>query len=291
MLRADQVAEPADCHGAAPEVSELPCAVQAGGVPVNVVVDMPISRMGADDEGILSIPFRKRYLFHLPVVLSVIIRNRKLKSYTSWLDNKMEINIPTINPDDKIMGIDILGLDPMGYIIQTITTAEQNTRKNISKPTVTDYEFISSLLNNLNITNTNSNCTDSFNSCLNALLSCYDYLDSQNVASKGNSYFKRSFVKDCMQITKCCNIINNILIKDTVSSDALLWQLINLLKDSSRLVKSSPDDAIYAIVDNKSDEYKSSSKEIRHDCPRALLWAALFVNNKSGNETYLSQHL
>ena len=94
-----------------------------------------------------------------------------------------------------------------------------------------------------------------------------------------------------MQITKCCNIINNILIKDTVSSDALLWQLINLLKDSSRLVKSSPDDAIYAIVDNKSDEYKSSSKEIRHDCPRALLWAALFVNNKSGNETYLSQHL
>ena len=216
---------------------------------------------------------------------------RKLKSYTSWLDNKMEINIPTINPDDKIMGIDILGLDPMGYIIQTITTAEQNTRKNISKPTVTDYEFISSLLNNLNITNTNSNCTDSFNSCLNALLSCYDYLDSQNVASKGNSYFKRSFVKDCMQITKCCNIINNILIKDTVSSDALLWQLINLLKDSSRLVKSSPDDAIYAIVDNKSDEYKFSSKEIRHDCPRALLWAALFVNNKSGNETYLSQHL
>ena len=84
-----------------------------------MVVDMPISRMGADDEGILSIPFRKRYLFHLPVVLSVIIRNRKLKSYTSWLDNKMEINIPTINPDDKIMGIDILGLDPMGYIIQT----------------------------------------------------------------------------------------------------------------------------------------------------------------------------
>ena len=74
MLRADQVAEPADCHGAAPEVSELPCAVQAGGVPVNVVVDMPISRMGADDEGILSIPFRKHYLFHLPVVLSVIIR-------------------------------------------------------------------------------------------------------------------------------------------------------------------------------------------------------------------------
>ena len=55
MLHADQVAEPADCHGAAPEVSELPCAVQAGGVPVNVVVDMPISRMGADDEGMVDL--------------------------------------------------------------------------------------------------------------------------------------------------------------------------------------------------------------------------------------------
>ena len=55
MLRADQVAEPADCHGAAPEVSELPCAVQAGGVPVNVVVGMPISRMGADDEGMVDL--------------------------------------------------------------------------------------------------------------------------------------------------------------------------------------------------------------------------------------------
>ena len=55
MLHADQVAEPADCHGAAPEVSELPCAVQAGGVPVNVVVDMPISCMGADDEGMVDL--------------------------------------------------------------------------------------------------------------------------------------------------------------------------------------------------------------------------------------------
>lgn len=55
MLHADQVAEPADCHGTAPEVSELPCAVQAGGVPVNVVVDMPISRMGADDEGMVDL--------------------------------------------------------------------------------------------------------------------------------------------------------------------------------------------------------------------------------------------
>ena len=55
MLHADQVAEPADCHGAAPGVSELPCAVQAGGVPVNVVVGMPISRMGADDEGMVDL--------------------------------------------------------------------------------------------------------------------------------------------------------------------------------------------------------------------------------------------
>ena len=212
---------------------------------------------------------------------------RKLTAYTSWLDNKKKINIPTINSDDKIMGFDILGLDPMGYIIQTITTAEQNTRKNISKATVTDYEFISGLLNNHNITNANSNCSDSFYSCLDALLNCYDYLDSQNVASKENYYFKRSFVKDCMQITKCCNMINNILIKDTVSSDALLWQLINILKDSSRLVKSPSDDAIYVIVDKSSDEYKSSSKEKRHDCPRALLWAALFVNQFE--ETFLTK--
>ena len=55
MLHANQVAEPADCHGAAPGVSGLPCAVQAGGVPVNVVVGMPISRMGADDEGMVDL--------------------------------------------------------------------------------------------------------------------------------------------------------------------------------------------------------------------------------------------
>lgn len=213
---------------------------------------------------------------------------KKLKSYTSWLDDKKEINIPSIIPGDQIMGFDILGLDPMGYIIQAITTAEEKSRKNISKPTVTDYEFISSILNKQNITNTNSNCTDSFNSCLNALLNCYDYLDSQNVANKENYYFKRSFVKDCMQITKCCNIINNILVKNTVSSDALLWQLIDILKDSSRLVKSSPNDEIYAIVDSNSEEYTSSTKEMRHDCPRALLWAALFLNHYEKN-TYLTQ--
>lgn len=91
-----------------------------------------------------------------------------------------------------------------------------------------------------------------------------------------------------MEIIQSCSIINNILCKETVSSNTLLWQLLNIIKDSSRLIKSSTDNTSYLIVDEKSDEYKTSSKEDRHDCPKALLWAALFIN-QTGKETYLTK--
>ena len=54
MLNADQVAQLPDCHGAAPEVPEFPGAVKTGGVPVNVIVDVLLIRMGTDNEGVIS---------------------------------------------------------------------------------------------------------------------------------------------------------------------------------------------------------------------------------------------
>ena len=80
-----------------------------------------------------------------------------------------------------------------------------------------------------------------------------------------------------MEIIQSCSTINNILCKKTVSSNDLLWQLLNIIKKSSRLTKSSSNESSFTIVDIKSDEFKNSLKEERQDCPRALLWAALFL--------------
>ena len=213
---------------------------------------------------------------------------QKLKAYTSWLTNKTNYNTPILNEGDTLIGLEIVGLDPMGYIIKAITSAEENARKNITKSSLSDYKFLSNLLTQFNIVETYSNCEDSLNTCIITLTKCYDYLKLQNAASKNNSYFKRSYVKDCMEIIQCCSIINNILNKETVSSNDLLWQLLNIVKNSSKLIKSSPDDSTYTIADMKSDKFKNSSKEERHDCPRSLLWAALFLNY-SGKNTYLTE--
>lgn len=213
---------------------------------------------------------------------------KKLKAYTSWLTNKTSYTTPVLDEDDTLIGLKIVGLDPMGYIIKAITSAEEDARKNITKSSLSDYEFLSNLLKQFNIVETYSNCEDSLNSCLITLANCYDYLDAQNVASKENSHFKRNYVKDCMEIMQCCSMINNILCKETVSSSDLLWQLLNIIKNSSRLIKSSSIESSFTIVDMKSDEFKNSSKEERHDCPRALLWAALFLNH-FGKDTYLTE--
>lgn len=54
MLNANQVAQLQDCHGAAPEVPEFPGAVKTGGVPVNVIVDVLLIRVGTDDESMVA---------------------------------------------------------------------------------------------------------------------------------------------------------------------------------------------------------------------------------------------
>lgn len=186
------------------------------------------------------------------------------------------------------MGFEIRGLDPMGYVIKTITSAKTAAEKAITKASIKDYAFISNLLEQCNIPKSDSNCAASLNKCLTALIRCYDYLKSQHSASSEQRSFKRSYVKDCMQITQCCNTINDTLWIETVVSNALLWQLIDILKESSGIIKSSTDKTTYTIADKDSDEDKNSSKEKRHDKPMALLLAALFVGY-SGSETYLTK--
>lgn len=213
-----------------------------------------------------------------------------LKSYTSWLDKQTTYQIPAINRGDTLRGYEILGLDPMGYLIEAITSAEEKARKSIPKHSVNNYDFLANMLRECGISEDEANCESSLNKCLNALIKCYDHLDSQNVASKENRFFKRNYAKDCMQIIQCCDIVNDTLCKNTVSSDALLWQLIKIFKNSSRLVYTTIDENTYSIVDEKSSEYQKATKENKHDCPRALLWAALFLGN-SGKETYLTAQL
>lgn len=213
---------------------------------------------------------------------------RKLKVYTSWLTKKTDYNTPIIGKDDTLMGFKIVGLDPMSCIIKGILSAEEDARQRIAKSSLSNYEFLSNLLMKCNIAETDSNCSESLNTCLTTLTKCYDYLDAQNVASKQSAHFKRNYVKDCMEIIHGCSMINNILYKETVSSDALLWQLISIMKESSRLIKSSTDGASYSIVGVKSKEFKESLNAERHDCPRALLWAALFLNH-FGEDTYLTE--
>ena len=54
MLRADQVAEFTDGFGTVPEVTKFPLAVERGGVPDDVIMNMVPVDMCADDECVLA---------------------------------------------------------------------------------------------------------------------------------------------------------------------------------------------------------------------------------------------
>ena len=54
VLDADGIVEPPHGPGAAPEVSELPVTVQVDRVPDDVVADIGLVDVGADDKGIVS---------------------------------------------------------------------------------------------------------------------------------------------------------------------------------------------------------------------------------------------
>lgn len=55
VLDADGVAQAMDGAGAAPKVAELAVALQRGGVPDNMVVDVGLVNVGADDESVLAL--------------------------------------------------------------------------------------------------------------------------------------------------------------------------------------------------------------------------------------------
>ena len=55
VLHTDKIAELPDSFGAAPEVAKFPRAVQCGGVPNDMVMDMLFVGMGADDIGMVAL--------------------------------------------------------------------------------------------------------------------------------------------------------------------------------------------------------------------------------------------
>ena len=55
VFDADGIAQAVDSAGAAPKVAELAVTFQRGGVPDNVVVDVSLVDVGADDESVLAL--------------------------------------------------------------------------------------------------------------------------------------------------------------------------------------------------------------------------------------------
>ena len=55
VLNADQVTEPANSQRAAPEIPELMGAVQRGGIQIDVVMDVVLVRVSADNEGMIAL--------------------------------------------------------------------------------------------------------------------------------------------------------------------------------------------------------------------------------------------
>ena len=54
VLNTDQVAELADSQCAAPEIPELSGAVERSGIPIDVVMNVVLIRVSADDEGVIA---------------------------------------------------------------------------------------------------------------------------------------------------------------------------------------------------------------------------------------------
>src|SRR5699024_5872997 len=55
VFDADGIAQTVDSAGAAPKVAELAVTLQRGGVPDNVVVDVSLVDVGADDESVFAL--------------------------------------------------------------------------------------------------------------------------------------------------------------------------------------------------------------------------------------------
>ena len=67
VLNADGIAQTVDGAGAAPKVAELAVTLQRGGVPYNMVVDVSLVNVGADDESVLVLGKSPGQLYAQPV--------------------------------------------------------------------------------------------------------------------------------------------------------------------------------------------------------------------------------
>ena len=54
MLNADQVTQPSNSSAGATEISELPLAVECGRVPDDVIMNMLLIGVSADDESVFA---------------------------------------------------------------------------------------------------------------------------------------------------------------------------------------------------------------------------------------------
>ena len=55
MLNTDQIAQPANGEGASPEIAEFAGTIKAGGVPVNVIVNVVLIDVRTDDERVIAL--------------------------------------------------------------------------------------------------------------------------------------------------------------------------------------------------------------------------------------------
>ena len=214
---------------------------------------------------------------------------QRLKRCTPWFDarysRQWEGILPDIPEGVRLAGREILGWDPMSYLIRVVYDHHRSL-KDTSEPSEDTckgsgyFDFMKKLLNTCHISNADVDCHSSLNSCLYALSRCNTYI------SWARTNHVKDYAEECKQITKCCNSINNTLRSDTVNADALLWQLIYLFRNDYKLCKlQEPDNSTqYCIVHKKNNHYASLPALTR---PKALLFAALFLNEN----TYLVERL
>ena len=214
---------------------------------------------------------------------------QRLKRCTPWFDarysRQWEGILPDIPEGVRLAGREILGWDPMSYLIRVVYDHHKSL-KDTSEPSEDTckgsgyFDFMKKLLNTCHISNADVDCHSSLNSCLYALSRCNTYI------SWARTNHVKDYAEECKQITKCCNSINNTLRSGTEKADALLWQLIDLFRNDHKLCKlQKPDNSTqYCIVHKKNNHYASLPALTR---PKALLFAALFLNEN----TYLVERL
>lgn len=220
---------------------------------------------------------------------------QRLKCCTPWFDarysGQWEGILPDIPKDIRLAGREILGWDPMSYLIRVVYDDYESLKATSapSKNTVGDYVFMENLLNACNVSTAYADCHSSLNTCLDTLSRCYQYI----LRARKNNL--KNYAKECEKIMECCNSINNTLRSATVNADALLRQLIYLLHKDYKLYRIQKQDnsTQYCIVHKNNKLFESQQALVK---PKALLLAALFLNFSQGTNgepetAYLTERL